>query len=105
MYGHTVLDNGFEVVPITPGTKFPTLNDWRSLPKITHKLVSKWIANSHSRDGIGIRTKFTPFLDIDIQDIECRDDVVKFAEDLIGLAPVRVGAAPKLGMPFKSRTP
>jgi len=104
-YGHRILDNGFEVVPITPGTKFPNFETWRNLPKISHKRVNRWLSNGHARDGVGIRTKFTPFLDIDCPHDEAREAVIKFAEETIGFAPVRVGNAPKIGMPYRAVEP
>lgn len=104
-YGHRVLSNGFEVVAITPGTKFPTYDySSETLPKITHKHLDKLLSNGHAKDGVGIRTRFTPLLDLDIQDVKLRDLVIKFAEDTIGYAPVRVGNAPKVGLMFRSTT-
>lgn len=104
-YGHRVLDNGYEVVPITPGTKFPNFDTWRSLSKITHKRVERWASNGHAKDGLGIRAKHTPMLDIDVRWEPMIAEVVEFAEDLIGLAPRRIGAAPKVGLIFRSTEP
>lgn len=104
-YGHQVLDNGYEVVPITPGTKFPNFNTWRSLERITHKRVNTWQSNGHAKDGLGIRAKHTPMLDIDCQWKPVLKKVVRFAENLIGFAPRRIGAAPKVGLIFRSAAP
>lgn len=104
-YGHKVLDNGYEVVPITPGTKFPNFETWKSMPEITHTDIDKWQSNGHAKDGIGIRAKFTPLLDVDVKDDDAREAMVKFAEDTIGLTGVRIGEAPKLGLPYKSDEP
>src|SRR5689334_1850604 len=96
-YGHRVLENGFEVVPITPGTKFPNFDTWRSLPNITHKRIDGWLANGHAKDGIGIRAAKTPLLDLDCPHGGVRRKTIQFALDTIGYGPERVGAAPKTG--------
>jgi hypothetical protein len=104
-YGHRVLDNGYEIVPITPGTKFPNFNTWRSLSRITHKRVTGWLSNGHARDGIGIRAKFTPMLDIDSLWQPFVDWMATRAEELLGPAPHRIGNAPKVGLIYRSVIP
>lgn len=105
-YGMKVLDNGYEVVPITPGTKFPNFDySHKKLPTIRKKHVKGWLANGHARDGIGIRTRHTPMCDIDCLDKGAREATVAFVEETIGFAPIRVGNAPKLGIMFRSTEP
>lgn len=105
-YGHQLLDNGYEVIPITPGTKFPNF-DYSSdkLPKITHKRVDRWLTNGHARDGVGIRSRFTPMVDIDVQWEPLILATVAEAEDKIGYAPRRIGAAPKIGLIYRAKDP
>jgi hypothetical protein len=103
-YGHRILDNGYEVIPITPGKKAPMGVDYSSkaLPKITHKRVNRWLSNGHARDGVGIRTRFTPMFDIDSTWEPQVEACIKDAEDVIGFAPARIGNAPKTGLIFRS---
>lgn len=104
-YGHDILSNGYEVVPITPGTKFPNFNTWLSLPRITHKRVDRWLSNGHARDGVGVRAANTPMVDIDCRWKPLVAIIVAEAEDKIGIAPRRIGAAPKVGLIYRTDTP
>lgn len=105
-YGHRILDNGYEVVGILPGKKFPTYDySHETLPKITHKHINRLLSNGHARDGVGIRTRFTPLLDIDCKWERALNAVVKYATKIIGQAPIRIGDAPKAGLMFRSTQP
>lgn len=106
-YGHRVLKNGYEPVPIKPGTKAPEGIDYshKRLPEITHKHVDRWAANGFAHGGIGIRARHTPLYDIDCQWQEEIDACIKDAEELIGFAVLRYGAAPKVGIPYRSEVP
>jgi hypothetical protein len=105
-YGHKVLDNGFEVIAILPGKKFPNYDfSHETLPKITHKRIDKWLSNGHAKDGIGIRTKFTPFVDIDCPNKTAREKVIAFVENLLGYAPLRIGDPRKAGLVFRADEP
>jgi hypothetical protein len=105
-YGHRILDNGYEVLGITPGTKNPTYNySNEKLPKITHKHVDRLLSNGHARDGVGIRTRFTPLLDIDSKWERAIRAFTAYATKIIGQAPVRIGDAPIVGLMFRSTAP
>lgn len=102
--GARVLANGFEIVPITPGEKFPLLKGWRTV-KATPALIERWLKNGHANDGIGIRTTHTPLIDIDVLDKDIGDRVQDFIETHLGFAPVRFGNGFKRGMLFRTETP
>lgn len=105
-YGHRLIDNGYEVLAISPGGKFPTYDySSKTLTKITHKRVDRWLANGHAKDGVGIRSRFTPMVDIDCKWEPLVIATVAEAEDKIGYAPRRIGQAPKVGLIYKSSVP
>ena len=105
-YGHKLLDNGYEVLAITPGGKFPIYDfSAETLPKITPKIVNGWLANGHAKDGIGIRSRYTPMIDIDCKWEPLVLATVAEAEDKIGYAPRRIGEAPKVGLIYRSNVP
>lgn len=105
-YGHRLIDNGYEVLAISPGGKFPTYDySFKKIPKITHKRVDRWLANGHAKDGVGIRSRYTPMVDIDCKWEPLVLATVAEAEDKIGYAPRRIGAAPKVGLIYRSSVP
>lgn len=103
-YGHQLINNGYPIVPITPGTKFPTIDNWETL-KITHKRADGWLSNGHARDGIGIRTEFFPFLDGDIRHKKTARMVIRKAREMLGPAPLRWGNRPKFGLMYRTANP
>lgn len=103
-FGLTLFDNGYDVIPIRPGHKFPDDNKWRTW-KIDRGLIERWIAGKYKNYGVGVKTDHTPMLDVDCYD---RDFVLSFIEWCqfnIGLAPVRVGQPPKVGLIYKTDKP
>lgn len=105
-YGHRILDNGFEVVGILPGKKFPTYPFTRkAIPEITHEIIDGWLSNGHAKDGIGIRTAFTPMCDLDIRWERCLHAMIRYVRKICGAAPMRVGEAPKVGLIYRSTEP
>lgn len=74
-YAKQILNNGYEPIPIEPGTKMPKIKEWVSI-KIDEVRISQWI-NTHPNHSIGIRTKNTPAIDIDITDEAANNEVQK----------------------------
>ena len=56
-----VLENGYNVIPILPGSKrpYPHIKGWQSI-EANKSTVKRWIAEGCGEGGIGITTKFTP---------------------------------------------
>lgn len=99
-----LLRSGYNVVPITPGTKFPTIDDWRDTPT-TELRLARWLRNGHANDGVGITTGLNPMVDIDVRDVTAARYMQKWVCENIGDAPVRIGDSPKRGMMFRSTVP
>lgn len=103
-YAATLLRNGYEPLPVTPGTKAVRVADWQKV-NIDIPLIDKWLSQGKGDHGIGFRTRFTPAVDIDVRD----DAVASAIEELftreLGDAPVRVGQAPKRLLLFRTDSP
>ena len=93
-HGQALVDNGYSIIPIPPGRKGPTVDDWQNQPAKTASRFNE-LAQDHPRDGIGILTKHTPAIDIDCYDQRIVDACMEWCRDNIGDAPLRIGKAPK----------
>lgn len=98
--GHRVLANGFNVIPILPGSKAPSIKGWQR-DETTESKLNGWVSNGRANHGIGIVTTRTPFADLDISYRPMLRHMVDYVNVYIGFAPVRVGNAPKRGFVFR----
>ena len=99
--GPTLINNGFHIVPIAPGTKYPKLKAWSDITA-TVADVQKW---ERTHDGVGILAKHTPGVDLDIRDTDTSNDMVTFVENLLGSTVQRVGEAPKTLLVYRTDEP
>jgi putative DNA primase/helicase len=93
---------GYDVIPISrvtdpvkhPGKQPAMREGWQNgCPK------EAW--PSYASCGVGILTKNTPALDIDIRDPELAETIQELADEFFGDAPYRIGEPPKRLMPFR----
>lgn len=103
-YGATLIINGYNALPIAPGTKLPAMDDWQDV-RATKELLDEWISGEHRRSGVGIATKNTPAVDIDVLDGEIVNRMVGFIREKFGEAPLRIGRAPKALLVFQCDRP
>lgn len=103
-YGLAVFENGYDPCFIVPGEKRPYGKEWESK---THgpKTIAKALTNGQAKYGVGIKTKFTPLVDIDCYDKEIVDKIKKYTFDLLGETLERVGLPPKTGLVYRSEDP
>lgn len=109
-HGQALIANGYSIIPIPVGTKGPKVPDWQAINLRTADEFDAFVAGTYRvtvedrvverpnvkpTDGIGISTKLTPAVDIDCLDSDIVDAMVKWCEDNIGAAPIRIGKAPK----------
>ena len=99
-YGIPLWENGFTVVPIIPpdsprpkAGKRPAFEDWQKIEN-TRGQVNGFV-KKYASSGIGILTKNTPAVDIDVYDKDGVKHMMAFVEKKIGAGPVRVGRKPK----------
>lgn len=98
--GRDICSNGFTIVPIYPhdsgkqgAGKRPIGKDWEKTVN-SEARVDAW-AEKYPTSGIGILTKNTPAVDIDILDKEASEYMANWVAMNIGLAPCRIGKDPK----------
>jgi hypothetical protein len=103
-YGAKLLARGYEIIPIAVGKKAPGFDDW-SKTKSTKKQLKEWLENGHERDGVGILTTNTPFIDLDIRNEQIALEAEEKVRELIGEGPLRIGNAPKRGLLFRTDKP
>jgi hypothetical protein len=85
-----------EIVPLytDPGKQPAQPKDWQNgCPR------EDW--PRYASCGVGILTRCTPALDIDVLDAELAETIQGIADRVLGDAPYRIGQAPKRLMPFR----
>lgn len=86
--------NGYEPIPITPNSKAIKIPNWSKID-ISDAQVARWRQDFPSH-GVGIRTKHTPAIDIDVLDERAALLIEKVLLKMLGQdTPVRIGRAPK----------
>ncbi len=104
-YGLALIRKGYSIVPIKPGYKFPKgLNNWQAI-YADERLLLEWLAGPFKFAGIGILTKHTPAIDIDVRDAQIIEKLLKYIKKKIGISAQRVGEAPKLLLPYRTDRP
>jgi|TARA_R110001599_G_scaffold352488_1_gene587512 hypothetical protein len=103
--GKAIIDQGYRIVPISRGYKFPNgLKNWQMI-EADHKLVDEWANNQFINGGVGILTGEVVGIDIDVLDHAIVDKLIIWCEANIGYAPRRVGFAPKALLVYRTETP
>lgn len=103
-FGPTLIDNGYQIVPILRGKKAPGFDGWQKT-RSDRPLLKEWLNSGHKHSGVGILTKHTPAIDLDIYDDDVSDRMRDFCLKLLGQAPIRVGRAPKQLLLYRTNTP
>jgi len=104
-YGLATLNNGYPVIPIRKGYKYPQgVKDWRSI-KANGKLIKKWYRNGFSDGGVGVLTGEIVALDLDILDEEYCEHIIAYIEEKLGQTLLRYGNRPKALLVYRTNTP
>ena len=114
-HGAQLVDNGFPVIPIMPGSKIPgrySQGQWTPYPDWTRHAdrattlheVEIWA--SWPDCGIGIATGTTVALDIDVPDATVAHALTDLATQHLGATPfLRIGQAPKRLLLYRTAAP
>lgn len=102
--GGTVLDNGYEIIPILPRKKRPKEDNWTVIPSSKASLRT-WLKEGQGSWGIGIRCRNNPAADLDIQNQAVVDHMLAWIEEHIGLGHARIGRAPKTLLAYRTDEP
>lgn len=104
-YGEKLVENGYQIVPIRPGSKSPGFDGWQKT-KATAKTVRNWLVGGFEDAGVGILTAHTPAIDIDVLDRDVSEKIEKFCTEEFGFSfPTRIGKAPKRLLLFRTNEP
>jgi P4 family phage/plasmid primase-like protien len=76
--------------------------NWRAEPKPSHARVQSWLDDGAN---IGLKATNFPAVDIDVTNTSLANLIQRLAGQHLGLAPVRVGRAPKRLMIYKTTEP
>ncbi len=104
-YGQRLLDQGYPIIPIKRGYKFPRgISDWQRI-EANETRLNKWLANGFADGGVGIQTRHFPAADLDVRDADIIDQLVAWCEANIGPTVQRVGQAPKILLAYRTDKP
>jgi hypothetical protein len=102
-------DYGFRPVPIKRTFKAPMIDGWQAghppghyLP---HRNPETGALTNCASWGTGLLTEFTPGVDLDIKDRELVRVLLDVAYEVLGPTPFRVGAPPKVLLPYSTTAP
>lgn len=105
-YGERLVELGYRIVPLPPGSKGPHRKGW---PKFNPDAaqVRQWYSNGSANDGIGVLAATTPAIDVDILDLEVADLMSQEIDRIFAgqALMTRTGKAPKFLIPFRSDEP
>ncbi len=114
-YGERLVDNGYSVIPIMPGTKVPgrfTGGEWSPYPDWARhcdrptKPFEVDIWRRWPGCGVGIATGAVVGIDIDILDGALAIQIAELATSMLGETPcLRIGRAPKRLLVYRAATP
>ena len=103
-YGRRLALRGWTILPLQPASKVPAVRDWPAfLPDPSQ--VDKWVAKGFGRYSIGIVTRNTPAVDIDILDAAVSAEMVAITQELVGPTLLRVGLPPKALLLYRCDEP
>jgi hypothetical protein len=103
-HGEKLLENGYHIVPIRVGGKAPGFDGWeKSRP--TKAQLKEWLEHGHKWAGVGILTKNTPAIDIDIRDEKVALLMDAWVRENLDGKLVRIGQAPKRLFVFRTDKP
>lgn len=103
-FGVAVARNGYEVIPIIPGEKRPYGKKWQTYDG-TEEGVEDWIKSGKGDHGIGVKTRHTPAVDIDVHDEAVVAEIREMVFAIIGKGMQRIGFPPKELLVYQTDEP
>ncbi len=103
-FGVQIARNGYEVIPIVPGEKRPYGKRWQTYDG-TEEGVLDWIKSDKGGYGVGIKTKHTPAVDIDVLDAKVVAEIEEMVSNILGKGMARVGLPPKTMLVYQTDEP
>lgn len=103
-HGKDILENGYNVIPIKAGAKRPYFDDWQKL-EADERMIRGWLFDGYGLGGVGINTRVTPAVDVDVKDEDLAQAISDWTLENIGDAPVRTGQKPKRLLMYRATEP
>src|SRR5450631_75782 len=98
-----IVNMGYHILPIKHGSKAPMPTDWTNYQFKAADLNMRHPDGQRYADGgIGILAGEVVGVDIDVRDAEVANEIVAEVEAMLGPAPKRVGAAPKVLLMYRA---
>lgn len=98
--GRALLGNGYLIVPIKPGHKRPALASWQ------HARLGAGDLSSYPGHGVGVLcgqgAHPVAAIDVDTTDAQLAQRFVDWCQEHLGATCERVGAAPKILLPYRA---
>jgi KaiC/GvpD/RAD55 family RecA-like ATPase len=106
LYGERLVELGYTVLPIKPGSKRPDIKDWPRHATTVQNVVA-WYSNGRAQHGVGINTRDTPAIDVDVLDPTVAGAMADAIDAIFPCHSLltRTGMAPKFLIPFRSDEP
>lgn len=100
--GIGLVKNGYRIIPIPGGGKWPVMKGWESIHP-DEDMVKEWIKSGQGSQGVGILTANTPAVDIDCLDQEVTEAMIAWISEKYNVnPPLRYGKKPKALLLFRS---
>ena len=103
-YGEVLLAHGYHIVPIRVGGKSPGFDGWEK-SQATKRQLREWLQDGHAQAGVGVLTRNTPAIDLDIRDEEMALKMETYIRRTLGANMLRIGKAPKRLFLFRTDKP
>ena len=91
---------GYAIIPIAEGLKHPNRANWQRMDID----VPSW-EQDDAYTGVGVCTRDTPAVDVDVQVEDLADKVLSFTRELLGDTICRIGMAPKSLLFYRTDKP
>jgi len=102
-YGSGLISNGYRIVPIKRGCKFPSgIREWTQINADLNQL-GQWA--SAGFEGVGVLTRDNPGIDLDILDADVCNTMIKKVLEKHPGGLIRIGKAPKTLIACRTTTP
>ena len=100
----TLRSRGYTVVPIQKGSKAPGYPNWQNHELSDEEIYRKSL-NGYADGNIGINTRHTPAVDIDVLDTATAEAMEQWLIDEFGDTGVRIGRFPKRLLVYRTDKP
>lgn len=96
--------HGYRVIPIRHGSKAPEITGWQE-KDLTEDQLRHYAKNGYGNGNIGIVTRDTPAIDIDVYDATFAQEMDDWCRHELGETLTRVGRTPKRLLLFRTDVP